>query len=109
MIAGILAFFVVSAFCAMLAGLMMMPVPQESSQLINTFMGVLGGMTVTVVNYYFGSSKQSQGKDDTINKMVGTGDGSRTNGVPPKPGDAGTVEVKGTVAGTMKEIHPPNP
>jgi hypothetical protein len=94
---GALAFLVVGGFGVMLGTLMMFPIPSEATQLVNTFMGVLGTMAVTVVNFYYGSSKTSQIKDTTISNLTGA-----SNGVA-KSGDPGTVDVQGQVKGTLTE------
>ncbi len=101
----LLAFIIIVAFVTMIAALMVLPVPAETSsiQLINTFMGLLAGMAASVVSYYFGSSTTSKTKDETIQRLSsGTGNGKSP---PPKTGDPGTVDVSGTatVKGVLTE------
>jgi hypothetical protein len=75
----VIGLVVVVAFIAAVFCLMLVPMkPGDSvSGLVNTFLGLLGGMAGMVVSYYFGSSSSSRAKDDTIAAaMKGTGDGS---------------------------------
>ena len=74
----VIGLVVVVAFIAAVFCLMLVPMkPGESvSGLVNTFLGLLGGMAGMVVSYYFGSSSSSRAKDATIAAMKGTGDGS---------------------------------
>lgn len=107
----VLALLVVLSFVAVIAGLMLEPIKADTSayQLINTFVGMLATMASMVVSYYFGSSSASKTKDDTINMLSG-GTGTSppiANGKPkvppPKSGDPSTIDVAGTVSGTLKE------
>jgi hypothetical protein len=46
-----------------------------TTAVLNTLVGTLGGMAGMVVTFYFGSSKGSSNKDDTISEMVKTDSG----------------------------------
>jgi len=112
----LLAFLVIIAFIGMNGALMFFKIESENTstvQLITTFGGQLSTMAALIVGYYFGSSTASKGKDETIAALSGTGPGGPAaagagiprngGGVPPKPGDPGTVAVEGQVTGTLKE------
>ncbi len=47
-----------------------MPMDGQAGTLLTTMMGALTGSVVTIVSYYFGSSKGSSEKDQTINTIV---------------------------------------
>lgn len=101
----IFGFIVLISFICMLGGMFVLPLPQDTPtlQLMTTFLGILAGSFTTVVSYYFGSSKQSQTKDDAITALSTNG-----NAKPPVPkvGDVGTVDVAGTVKGVLTETKP---
>jgi hypothetical protein len=73
----VIGLVVVVAFIAAVFVLILVPMTSGDTGLVNTFLGLLGGMAGMVVSYYFGSSSSSRAKDDTIAAAVkGTGDGS---------------------------------
>ena len=47
-----------------------MPMDGQAGTLLTTMMGALTGSVVTIVSYYFGSSKSSSDKDQTIQTIV---------------------------------------
>lgn len=51
-----------------------MPMTETAGTVLTGMIGVLTGAVVTIVTFYFGSSKSSQEKDETIKAMT-TGDG----------------------------------
>lgn len=64
----ILGGFIVAGFFALLGMLIYNPAPSENSNLLNIVIGALIGAFMTVVGYYYGSSKGSADKNDLIRK-----------------------------------------
>ena len=58
----VLAVIIVLSFLLLLALLIFQEVPALNSELLYTMVGVFGTMAITVINYYFGSSKGSADK-----------------------------------------------
>ena len=58
----VLAIIIVLCFMLLLALLVFQEAPEVNSELLYTMVGVFGTMAITVVNYYFGSSKGSADK-----------------------------------------------
>ena len=52
-----LAVVIIISFMILLALLIFQEVPTPNSDLLYTMVGVFGTMAITVINYYFGSSK----------------------------------------------------
>lgn len=74
-----LAILVCISFVMVIFGWMFFPpraADPASLAVLNTLTGVLGTAFVAVVQFFFGSSKGSKDKDDTISQMA-------TNGTPP--------------------------
>jgi FtsH-binding integral membrane protein len=71
-----LAFLVTGAFILVVFGWMFFP-PKASDAgslaVLNTLTGVLGTSFVSIMTFYFGSSKGSKDKDDTISQMAVAG------------------------------------
>ena len=61
-----MAVILILSFLILLALLVFQEVPVPNSQLLYTMVGVFGTMAVTVINYYFGSSKGSSDKTKII-------------------------------------------
>jgi len=68
----LLAFALVLSFVIIIVLLMFFPPKTDASSApaLYGLIGTLGGMAVTVSTYYFGSSKGSSNKDDTISGVV---------------------------------------
>ena len=67
-----LAVLVPMSFVALIACWMFFP-PQGAPEVLavlNTLMGALGAATTAIIGFYFGSSKGSEAKSDTLNKMA---------------------------------------
>ena len=69
------AFIVVSVFAiyATAMGMLIfspMPMTESAGTLLTSMIGVLTGSVVTIVSFYFGSSKGSAGKDQVIQDLV---------------------------------------
>lgn len=103
--AALLGLVIVSAFIALIGGLMFHPIAMEATQtqLLNTFLGMLATMAAGVVAFYFGSSSSDKAKNDTITTLANTASTTANtasavvangtgNGVKP-----GIVDVAGTV------------
>lgn len=58
----VLAIVIVICFMLLLGLLIFQETPEVNSELLYTMVGVFGTMAITVVNYYFGSSKGSSDK-----------------------------------------------
>ena len=61
-----LAVVIIISFMILLALLIFQEVPTPNSDLLYTMVGVFGTMAITVINYYFGSSKGSADKTKLI-------------------------------------------
>jgi len=61
-----LAVVIIISFMILLALLIFQEVPAPNSDLLYTMVGVFGTMAITVINYYFGSSKGSADKTKLI-------------------------------------------
>lgn len=64
--AAILAAVLISLVCAVVLLLFFVPAPDQNRDAINLVLGALLGWIAAIVTFYFGSSKSSQSKDDTI-------------------------------------------
>ena len=62
---------VVIGFLLFAALLVFHSLPVENDKAITIMFGSISTLAGAVVNYYFGSSRSSQTKDDTINKLSG--------------------------------------
>lgn len=68
---SLLAGFLSVSFIGVVVLLVFHPLPDgPTAAMVNTLTGFLGGMATSVATYYFGSSKGSASKDDTINSMI---------------------------------------
>lgn len=80
----ILALVTVVAFIAVIFVWMFFPpkTDQAATAVLNTLVGTLGGLVTMVLTFYFGSSRSSSAKDNTIAQLIAppSGDG---NGHPP--------------------------
>lgn len=72
--AAFLGTMIVAAFIALIGGLMFYPIQMEATQtqLVNTFMGMLAGMAVSVGQFYYGSSSSDKTKNETISTLAST-------------------------------------
>jgi hypothetical protein len=68
----LLAFILVIAFIVIILVWMFHPPSAEAAttSVLYTLVGTLGGMAGAVVTFYFGSSKGSKDKDDTMQKIA---------------------------------------
>ena len=68
----ILALFIISAFIAVILIWIFLPPKGDpgSIAVLNTLVGTLGGAFMAIVGYFFGSSKSSNDKDDTIKTIA---------------------------------------
>ena len=68
----LLAFILVIAFIVVIIIWMFLPPKGDAGimAVLNTLVGTLGGMTGTVVTFYFGSSQGSKSKDDALNSIA---------------------------------------
>jgi multisubunit Na+/H+ antiporter MnhB subunit len=58
--------FVVGASSAIVCLLVFIPLPQDNKDIVNIALGTILGMAVTVVSYFFGSSKSSSDKNELL-------------------------------------------
>jgi hypothetical protein len=85
----IIAIIVIVAFIALVLIWMLHTPSGDASQLalLNALIMVVGTAFMTIVNYYFSSSKGSANKDDTINALA-NGAATATPTVPPTAASA---------------------
>lgn len=57
---------IIIGFFATLAALFFVPIPIENKMAVDIVLGVLGTLTVSIVQYLFGSSRGSKEKDAII-------------------------------------------
>jgi hypothetical protein len=90
----LLAFILVVSFIVVIIIWMFHPPSTDATTtpVLFTLVGTLGGLAGTVVTFYFGSSKGSKDKDDTISGIATHG----TNGVATLP--AGSTSTTTTTA-----------
>ena len=70
-ILGILGLTLVGVTIAYIFCITFIPIPKDNIQIANVCLGFLTtGAAGTVITYYFGSSKSSQSKDETISAMA---------------------------------------
>jgi hypothetical protein len=67
----ILASVISIAFFWLLIVLVRKEVPEQNSALLNISIGALIGSYSTIIGYFYGSSKSSAAKDETLSKIVG--------------------------------------
>lgn len=65
----ILSIVITLGFFGLLTYMVKFDVPPANKDMLNIMLGSLGAAWLQVVSFYFGSSKSSQAKDDTINKL----------------------------------------
>lgn len=61
---GIVGMVVIFATVALVAALFSIPIPDTNRDMVNVASGTLLGAFVSVVSFYFGSSKSSRDKDE---------------------------------------------
>jgi hypothetical protein len=66
----LLAIAVTLGFFGLLSYMLKWDVPKENKDMLNIMLGSLGTAWVSIVGFYFGSSKSSQAKDETISKLA---------------------------------------
>ena len=66
----IIGLFVISAMIGMLFVLLLRPITVPDNQMTNMLIGGFMTASTAVIQFYFGSSKQSAAKDDTISNMA---------------------------------------
>jgi hypothetical protein len=86
----LLAFLLVLAFIVVIYLWMLHPPSSDpgTTSVLNTLVGTLGGMAGMVVTFYFGSSKGSKDKDDTMASIASHAAG---NGTTQPPGTTTTT------------------
>lgn len=66
----VVAIIVLLCVFAVFGILLFHPVPKENEAAVNIMIGFAGGWAGAVITFYFGSSKSSQDKDDTISAIA---------------------------------------
>ena len=69
--AAFMALMLTVAFVALFAALFVLPIPEGNEQLLTAAAGVLFGGVTGSWGYYFGSSKSSDEKNQTIGVLAG--------------------------------------
>lgn len=62
----VVSILAIAAFLAYVGGILLVPIPAEMRDVVNTAGGILGGAFVGVVNYWIGSSSGSASKDKIV-------------------------------------------
>lgn len=57
-------------FFAVLGVMLFHSIPQANLSTVNIIIGAVGGSVTTIVAFYFGSSKSSQAKDETLQEIA---------------------------------------
>lgn len=70
-VAGILALVITIGFFGVVVVLATRVAPLDNREILSIVVGVLGASFGAVVQYYFGSSKSSQSKNDVIARLAG--------------------------------------
>lgn len=65
----IMAYVITSVFVAASAYVFKFPIPKENANIVWFLLGQISGFMAAVVTYYFGSSRGSADKNDTINSL----------------------------------------
>lgn len=68
---GALAVVFVAGFFVLLALMMRTQIPTENRDLLIAMVGTLGGAVMTILTFYFGSSRGSREKDAILGRVVG--------------------------------------
>lgn len=66
----LVGFTVMGIFFVLVNAVIVKGVPEANREIVIHILGIIEGAVLTVVNFYYGSSKGSQKKMDTINKMT---------------------------------------
>ena len=69
-VAGILALVITIGFFGVVVVLATRVAPLDNREILSIVVGVLGASFGAVVQYYFGSSKSSQSKNDVIARLA---------------------------------------
>lgn len=69
-VAGILALVITTGFFGIVVVLATRVAPLDNREILSIVVGVLGASFGAVVQYYFGSSKSSQSKNDVIARLA---------------------------------------
>jgi hypothetical protein len=67
---GVLAMVFVAGFFALLYALTRVHVPAENRDVLVAMVGTMGGAVMTILTFYFGSSKSSQQKDAVLGRVA---------------------------------------
>lgn len=67
---GALACVFVAGFFTLLFLLARVHIPAENREVLMAMVGTMGGAVVTILTFYFGSSKSSQAKDAVLGRVV---------------------------------------
>ncbi len=67
---GVLAMVFVAGFFGLLWALTRLHIPAENREVLVAMVGTMGGAVMTILTFYFGSSKSSQAKDAVLGRVV---------------------------------------
>lgn len=67
---GVLAMVFVAGFFALLYALTRVRVPEENRDVLLAMVGTMGGAVITILTFYFGSSRSSQQKDAVLGRVA---------------------------------------
>lgn len=63
-------------FFSLLVIVFLVPMPEQSRDILQVMLGVVGTQWASIVGYFYGSSAGSARKTDMLNDLTGTGDGA---------------------------------
>lgn len=69
---SLVGFTVMGIFFILVNALIVREMPLGNREIVIHILGIIEGAVMTIVNFYYGSSKGSQKKTDTIDKMTDT-------------------------------------
>jgi hypothetical protein len=67
---GVLAMIFVVGFFSLLYALTRVQIPVDNREVLIAMVGTMGGAVMTVLTFYFGSSKSSQNKDAVLGRVA---------------------------------------
>jgi hypothetical protein len=69
---SLVGFTIMGIFFILVNALIVREMPEGNREIVIHILGIIEGAVMTIVNFYYGSSKGSQKKNDTIDKMTDT-------------------------------------
>jgi hypothetical protein len=70
LVPSVLAYGVIAAFIVLDFMLISRPIPESNRDAFNLILGAMNGSVITILTYYFGSSRGSAAKDEVIGQAI---------------------------------------